>query len=163
MKFRIIEKKDGKSQILTLTREEVENVCTTSEMTAEEKEDACSKWLSENNAIPFSDMSFNEYQDQTAQTAIYPSKQALEYLCLGVASEAGEIAGKMKKLIRDEKGFSSEDWDRSLKAEIGDVLWYLARLADELNFSLSEIAEENIQKLLNRKNKGTLKGSGDDR
>ncbi len=109
-------------------------------------------------------MNFDEYQTQTESTAIYPSDKALEYLSLGVASESGEIAGKVKKLIRDGYSkVSKEEWEKNLASEIGDVLWYLARLSDELGFSLEEIAQENMDKLLDRKNRNVLKGSGDHR
>ena len=109
-------------------------------------------------------MDFNEYQTQTASTAIYPSTRALEYLALGVSSESGEIAGKVKKLIRDGYSkMSKEEWEKNLASEIGDVLWYLARLSDELGYSLEEIAQNNMDKLLDRKNRNVLKGSGDHR
>jgi NTP pyrophosphatase (non-canonical NTP hydrolase) len=148
---------------VVVTREEIEHMVCLPSMTQEEKDEAVSSFLNEKKADTYSDASFNEYQLATRSTAIYPPKQALEYLCLGLASEAGEIAGKMKKLIRDDKGFSNEDWDSALKAEIGDVLWYLARLSDEIGAPLSLVAEENMEKLLSRKERGKLGGSGDNR
>ena len=103
---------------------------------------------------------FSKYQKETRQTAIYPKDKALEYLCLGLASEAGEVAGKLKKVIRDTpEEFPKKD----MISELGDVLWYLARIADELDVDLSNVAQGNINKLLARKNKGTIKGSGDNR
>lgn len=109
-------------------------------------------------------MNFNEYQTATKQTAKYPPEQALEYLSLGIASEAGEVAGKMKKKIRDgESKMTHEEWILAVSSEIGDVLWYCARLADELNLNLSQIAEENMNKLLDRKARGVIGGSGDNR
>jgi NTP pyrophosphatase (non-canonical NTP hydrolase) len=148
---------------VVVTREEVEYMACLDSMSQEEKDEAVASFLNEKKADTYSDASFNEYQCATRQTAIYPPKQALEYLCLGLASEAGEIAGKMKKLIRDEKGYPNEEWDSALSAELGDVLWYIARLADEIGVPLSVLAEENIEKLLSRKQRGKLGGSGDNR
>ena len=103
---------------------------------------------------------FSEYQKETRQTAIYPKDKALEYLCLGLASEAGEVAGKLNKVIRDTpEEFPKKD----MISELGDVLWYLARIADERDVDLSNVAQGNINKLRDRKNKGTIKGSGDNR
>lgn len=115
-------------------------------------------------------MNFKEYQEATKQTAKYPPSQALEYLSLGIASEAGEVAGKMKKWIRDdsklweiEREEAKEKWVQAMSSEIGDVLWYAARLADELGLDLSQIAQENMDKLLDRKARGVIGGSGDNR
>ena len=89
---------------------------------------------------------------------------ALIYLSLGIASEAGEVAGKMKKWIRDgDSKMTREEWVQAMSSEIGDVLWYAARLADELGLSLSQIAEDNMDKLLDRKARGVIGGSGDNR
>jgi NTP pyrophosphatase (non-canonical NTP hydrolase) len=148
---------------VVVTREEVEYMVCLDSMTQQEKDDAVQSFLREKEASSYSDAGFNEYQVATRSTAVYPPKQALEYLCLGIASEAGEIAGKMKKLIRDDRGFSTGEWDDALKAEIGDVLWYCARLADEIGAPLSVIAEQNMEKLLSRKERGKLGGSGDNR
>jgi NTP pyrophosphatase (non-canonical NTP hydrolase) len=112
----------------------------------------------------YSDESFREYQEATAQTAKYPKDKAVEYLTLGLTSEAGEVAGKLKKLIRDaDPNNPSEEWVQMMASEMGDVLWYLARLADELGLSLSQIAEDNMDKLLDRKARGVIGGSGDNR
>lgn len=109
-------------------------------------------------------MKFKEYQQATSQTAKYPPSQALEYLSLGIASEAGEVAGKMKKWIRDgDSKMTREQWIKAMSSEIGDVLWYAARLADELNLDLGQIAQENMDKLLDRKERGVIGGSGDNR
>jgi len=106
-------------------------------------------------------MSFDIYQEKTGETAIYPPEKALEYLTLGLCSEAGEVAGKMKKIIRDHDGIIDEDVAHKLSLEIGDVLWYVAQLATTLGLQLSEVAEDNLNKLAARKNTGTIKGSGD--
>ena len=101
-------------------------------------------------------MKINDYQIQANETAIYP--EGLNYPILGLAGEAGEVANKVKKMIRDN------NFDRQgIAAEIGDVLWYLAALSRDLNIDLHDIAFENLEKLYGRKARGTLKGSGDKR
>lgn len=101
---------------------------------------------------------FDIYQDFTDSTAIYPPEKGLEYTALGLASEAGEFAGKVKKAIRD----NTYDAD-AMAAELGDVLWYLARAAAELDYHLSTIAEMNVEKLKSRKERNVISGSGDTR
>lgn len=101
---------------------------------------------------------FDAYQDFTDTTAIYPPEKGLEYVALGLASEAGEFAGKVKKAIRDNQ------WDLdAMAAELGDVLWYVARAAAELDVHLSDVAKDNIEKLKSRQDRGKLGGSGDSR
>lgn len=113
------------------------------------------------------DMTLNEYQEMTANTAVYRDTVApgdhLTYATLGLVGESCEFAEKIKKILRDEGGFVSPEKVEELKAELGDVLWYLARLATELGASLGAVAEGNIEKLYSRKDRGTLHGSGDDR
>jgi NTP pyrophosphatase (non-canonical NTP hydrolase) len=101
---------------------------------------------------------FDAYQDFTDETAIYPDEKGLEYTALGLASEAGEFAGKVKKAIRDNQF----DLD-AMAAELGDVLWYVAQAAAALNIHLSDVAQMNVEKLKSRKERNTLGGSGDDR
>ena len=101
---------------------------------------------------------FDAYQDFTDSTAIYPEEKGLEYTALGLASEAGEFAGKVKKMIRD-KTYDTE----AMIAELGDVLWYVARAAAELDVHLSDVAKDNVEKLKSRMERGKLKGSGDKR
>ena len=100
------------------------------------------------------------YQEQAKTTAIFPPERALEYLTLGLVGEAGEVANKIKKVIRDKKIFRSEV---EIASEIGDVLWYCAMLADYLDTNLGKIMEDNIDKLQSRKSRGTLGGCGDRR
>jgi len=100
------------------------------------------------------------YQEQAKTTAIFPPERALEYLTLGLVGEAGEVANKVKKIIRDKKIFRSEV---EVASELGDVLWYCAMLADYLDTNLGKIMEDNIDKLQSRKSRGTLGGSGDRR
>ena len=100
----------------------------------------------------------NEYQRAAMATAVYPRNRqtALTYTALGLASEAGEYAGKVKKLLRDAV------WDaEAAKAELGDVLWYVAACADALGLDLEDIAAANLAKLADRKARDAIKGSGD--
>ena len=98
------------------------------------------------------------YENLASETVIFPKEKALEYLALGLTSEAGEVAGKVKKLIRDGKGDK-----KAIASEIGDVLWYCAMLAKETEVPLNDIMKDNLKKLNSRKERGTLAGSGDNR
>jgi NTP pyrophosphatase (non-canonical NTP hydrolase) len=85
------------------------------------------------------------------------------YPTLGLTNEAGEVSGKIKKIFRDKQGLISEEDRTALKAELGDVLWYLAQVSTELGLSLEDIAEHNIAKLMDRQARGKIQGEGDDR
>ena len=106
---------------------------------------------------------FNSYQRSAVTTAIYPDQHKITYPALGMAGEAGEVANKVKKLIRDGPDKRPDTWREDIASEIGDVLWYCATLADDLNLTLGMIASQNLAKLQKRKDKGTLGGSGDTR
>ena len=109
-------------------------------------------------------MDFTDYQKQAKQTAKYPTiGQGVIYPTLGLTNEAGEVSGKIKKIFRDKQGVIGEEDREALKAELGDVLWYLAQVATELNLSLSEIAEHNIAKLHDRQARGKIQGEGNNR
>lgn len=108
-------------------------------------------------------MKFSEYAEAAAETAIYPHSHAILYPALGMAGEAGEVANKVKKIIRDGISKQPETWREDLASEIGDVLWYCAALAKDINIPLATIAAQNRDKLRARKDKGTLGGSGDKR
>ncbi len=99
---------------------------------------------------------FDQYQQFTESTAIYPEEHGVTYCALGLNGESGEVAEKVKKAIRD-------DADLDAEKELGDVLWYLARLCDELGYSLQDVAEMNVDKLTDRKERDVLHGSGDER
>jgi len=103
------------------------------------------------------------YQQVAKQTAIYPREQAIIYPTLGLTGEAGEVANKVKKIIRDDGNKINEGLVQEISAEIGDCLWYISVLADDIGVKLSDIANSNLEKLENRKKKGTIHGSGDDR
>ena len=107
---------------------------------------------------------FNEYQSKAVKTAIYPNTHSILYPALGLAGEAGEVANKVKKFIRD--GYDQEDFEQKkieLAGEIGDVLWYCAALARDIGYDLDTIAVANIDKLQSRAERGTIGGEGDNR
>lgn len=108
-------------------------------------------------------MELNDYQKKASTTAKYRPETGLLYTTLGLASEAGEVAGKVKKVIRDENAILSDDRRLELVSELGDVLWYVAMLAKELNYDLSDVAQMNLGKLLDRNTRGVIGGSGDNR
>lgn len=109
-------------------------------------------------------MNFNDYQAKSRKTAGYPSiGHPVIYPALGLVNEAGEVAGKIKKVFRDRDGEISEETRQALKAELGDVLWYIAQVATELDLSLDEIAEHNIAKLYDRLERDRIRGDGDNR
>ena len=103
------------------------------------------------------------YQQVAKQTAIYPREQAIIYPTLGLTGEAGEVANKVKKIIRDGTIENHEGLIQEISSEIGDCLWYISVLADDIGIKLSDIANANLIKLANRKKKGTIHGSGDTR
>lgn len=108
-------------------------------------------------------MDFNEYQELASTTAIYPGKGTIIGLCyagLGLG-EAGEVQGKIKKVLRDDDGILTNEKADAIAGELGDGLWYLSAVAEEIGWTLDEIAESNIAKLFDRKDRGVLKGSGD--
>ncbi len=116
-------------------------------------------------------MELNEYQKLALQTAVYPAEYKILYPALGMNGEAGEVADKVKKVIRDTIVLKDcngtivlpKDKSIELAKEVGDVLWYCATLAKDLGFSLEEIAQMNVDKLQSRQNRGKLGGSGDNR
>lgn len=109
-------------------------------------------------------MQLSDYQERSRATAVYPGAgDNLTYPALGLCGEAGEAAEKVKKALRDDGGALTEERRAALAAELGDVLWYLAQLATEAGLDLDEIAEDNLAKLLSRKERNVLQGSGDTR
>jgi NTP pyrophosphatase (non-canonical NTP hydrolase) len=108
-------------------------------------------------------MELSEYQRLSRRTAEYPREAWLAYPALGLAGEAGEVAEHAKKAIRDDGGEVGEQRREKISKELGDVLWYVAQLASELNLDLDEVAQANLDKLLSRQRRGVLSGSGDER
>lgn len=106
-------------------------------------------------------MELNEYQKAALSTAIYPNDNNISYLALAICGEAGELADKVKKVIRDKNGqFYIADLS-AIALELGDILWYAANLAKVLGYDLSDIAQMNIEKINGRVERGTIHGTGD--
>lgn len=109
-------------------------------------------------------MDFKEYQELAKKTAMYPKiTEGVVYPMLGLAGEAGEVANKVKKIFRDDKGVITDSRKEEIKKELGDLLWYVAQVGTELDISLEDIASENIEKLKSRFGRGTVTGDGDNR
>jgi NTP pyrophosphatase (non-canonical NTP hydrolase) len=103
-------------------------------------------------------MSLGQYQSAAAKTAMYKHNHKVLYPALGLAGEAGEVANKVKKMLRDD------NLDKNaIASEIGDVLWYAAMLSKDLNIELHDVAMKNLEKLYDRKERGTIQGNGDER
>ena len=109
-------------------------------------------------------MELNDYQKKSRLTALYPDVGNNPiYPTLGLAGESGEVADKVKKIIRDKNGVFDDSSKEAIKLELGDVLWYVAQLSTELGFELDEVAKSNIKKLESRSTRGLIGGSGDSR
>ncbi len=109
-------------------------------------------------------LTLDEYQRAAGRTAAYPNRgNNLVYPVLGLASEAGEVAGKLKKVIRDQNGHLSPEQRQRLLDEVGDVLWYVAAICTELETSLEAVARTNLDKLASRAGRGVIGGDGDHR
>ena len=118
-------------------------------------------WMKERQ---LSNITAADYQSRACETAIFPRHRAIEYLTLGLTGESGEIANKVKKFIRD--GATKDEYLAKrieIGYEIGDVLWYCAVLAEELEMNLGHIMEKNLEKLADRHKRGKISGSGDNR
>ena len=108
-------------------------------------------------------MEFNKYQEEALKNKVYGYGDSIIYPALGLGNEAGEVQGKIKKVLRDSNGNFDEENKKKIADECGDVLWYLAALASDLGYTLEEIAQMNMEKLLGRRERGTIQGSGDNR
>jgi len=108
-------------------------------------------------------MDIKNYQLQAMKTAVYPEKYSIIYPTLGLVGEAGEVAEKVKKVIRDNNGDFNIERKEEIAKELGDILWYIANTANDLGYGLDTIAEMNISKLKSRQERNKLKGEGDNR
>jgi NTP pyrophosphatase (non-canonical NTP hydrolase) len=122
-------------------------------------------------------MEFDEYQKLASQTVIYLDKfkkiyenlpePVIKFLGISYTSnglgEVGEIQGKIKKIFRDQGGMITEENRKDLAKELGDVLWYVSAMCSELDISMNDVANTNIEKLFDRKERNKLEGSGDNR
>lgn len=109
------------------------------------------------------ELTLNQYQQKAVRTKVYGSGDLIIYPTLGLTNEAGEVGGKVKKVLRDNNGEFTDEWKQKIADECGDVLWYLAALAEDLGTTLGKIAENNIVKLESRRERGVIQGSGDER
>lgn len=110
-----------------------------------------------------SDLQFNEYCKAAASTDCYPNDCKPWVYALGVTGESGELADKIKKVYRDKNGIFKQEDRNEIAKELGDILWYVTRLAATLGFSLEQIAAMNMEKLADRAKRGAIHGSGDNR
>lgn len=108
-------------------------------------------------------MNANDYQEWTNKTAIYPKKAGIIYTTIGLANEAGEVLGVVKKIIRDDNTCLFDDKKKKIIDELGDVAWYLARTCSELDVKLEDVFDLNVAKLEDRLARDVIKGSGDNR
>lgn len=109
-------------------------------------------------------MTFEEYQQQSRKTATYPNAgNNFVYPTLGLSGEAGEVAEKIKKVLRDKGGVIDEETKQLIGKELGDVLWYVNQIATELGLSFEDVAKGNLEKLFSRLERGVISGSGDTR
>ncbi len=109
-------------------------------------------------------MDLNQYQKEARQTARYPDVGNNPiYPTLGLNGEAGEVADKVKKILRDKGGIFDNHSKEAIKYELGDVLWYVSQLSSELGFDLEDVGRSNLEKLSSRSSRGKISGSGDKR
>jgi NTP pyrophosphatase (non-canonical NTP hydrolase) len=108
-------------------------------------------------------MTFEEYQINAVATAIYGEGNKVVYPTLGLCGEAGEVAEKIKKVIRDKGGVFSDETKVELAKELGDVLWYIANIANDLGIGMEIVASMNIEKLESRRQRNLIHGEGDNR
>lgn len=109
-------------------------------------------------------MTLNEYQDAASKTC-KPNCDNAEYLILGLCSEAGEVADKRKKFLRDSDKTSEQaaTHRQAIMLEIADVCWYASQLARFYGYTLEEVCSANLAKLASRHERGVIEGSGDER
>ena len=108
-------------------------------------------------------MTIKEYSERAIATATYGLGDSIIYPTLGLNGEAGEVAEKVKKVLRDKYGVFDEEIKYDMAREIGDIIWYCNALARDIGYSLEEIMDMNIVKLESRKLRGVISGSGDNR
>lgn len=108
-------------------------------------------------------MTFNEYQEQAVSAAIYGSGSRVIYPTLGLCGESGEVAEKVKKVIRDKGGLFNKADSVEIEKELGDVLWYIANIANDLKIDLEQVALTNLTKLESRRSRNLIHGEGDNR
>lgn len=108
-------------------------------------------------------MELNKYQKEAKKTAVWPSIFGIIYPTLALSGEAGEFSEQVKKMLRDDGAVITPERRERMIAELGDILWYISAIADELNVNLDDVATENLQKLENRKTRDKIHGDGSNR
>ncbi len=106
---------------------------------------------------------FDLYQMKAGKTSVFPCDNQLDYLTIGLCEEAGEVAGKVKRIIRDNDGKADAASTKQIILELGDVLWYLSQIATILDVDLSDVASLNLEKIYSRMQRNKLHGEGDNR
>lgn len=120
--------------------------------------------MTKNDAKPLPVNNFKTYQKESRKTwGPIDVNNTIVYPTLGLVNEAGEVAGKIKKIFRDKGGVISEEDREEIKHELGDVLWYLTQICTELKIPLDEVAQANLAKIFRRLKAGTIHGDGDHR
>lgn len=108
-------------------------------------------------------MQANEYQKWTDRTALYPKDAGIIYTTIGLANEAGEVLGQVKKLMRDDNSILTDERKKKIIAETSDCMWYIARVCTELGITMEELMQINHDKLEDRLARNVIQGSGDNR
>lgn len=163
---------DGTSRLLSFDIEEMMDLLLTEveviekmKITLKEILDE-TRWIEVDNLIDEAfknPLTVNEYQNKAIETAIYGEGQKIIYPTLGLCGEAGEVADKVKKVLRDSGGNFSDEIKLEIAKEIGDVVWYIAALCKDLGYTMEEVCEMNLTKLASRKERNMISGSGDNR
>lgn len=108
-------------------------------------------------------MTVNEYQNEAIKTKIYGSGMAIIYPSLKLNGEAGEVAEKVGKTMRDNNGVFTDEIKLEIAKEIGDVMWYCSALSEDIGFTLEEVCQLNLEKLRKRREENKIHGEGDNR
>ena len=109
------------------------------------------------------ELTFNQYAKKARETATYDKSMGASYSVLGLCGESGEVADKIKKILRDKDGKTTPEDIKEIAAELGDVLWYIANMCYDLGISMESVAEYNLTKLYRHKQANTIHGNGDNR
>ena len=108
-------------------------------------------------------MLVDDYQKEAVSTAVYGEGNKIIYPTLGLCGEAGEVAEKIKKVLRDKAGVFDDERKQEIAKELGDVMWYIANIANDLGFNLETICQMNLEKLFSRRDRNKIHGEGDNR
>lgn len=141
-------------------------LCRGTMLNLEKRGEFCRFAVNMENIVSIAELTLNEYQRMAGETASFGKDtqwDAVDYCTLGLTGEAGEVANKVKKVCRDDKKVFTAEKCASIADELGDCMWYIAMCAENLGYSLEDIARMNYVKLQSRQERGVLGGSGDHR